>query len=44
MNIKQLKEQIKLRYTTNVYANLTDKERKLYRLGFKTGYKLAREF
>jgi chromosomal replication initiation ATPase DnaA len=44
MNIKQLKEQIKLRYTTNVYANLTNKERKLYRLGFKTGYKLAREY
>lgn len=35
MNIKQLKEQIKLRYTTNVYANLTDKERKLYRLGLR---------
>ena len=44
MNIKQLKEQIKLRYTNNVYENLTDRERKLYRLGFKTGYKLAREF
>ena len=44
MNIKQLKEQIKLRYTINVYENLTDKERKLYRLGFKTGYKLAKEF
>jgi chromosomal replication initiation ATPase DnaA len=44
MNIKQLKEQIKLRYTINVYENLTDKERKLYRLGFKTGYKLSREF
>jgi chromosomal replication initiation ATPase DnaA len=44
MNTKQLKEQIKLRYTTNVYENLTDRERKLYRLGFKTGYKLAREY
>ena len=44
MNIKQLKEQIKLRYTINVYENLTDRERKLYRLGFKTGYKLAKEF
>jgi len=44
MNTKQLKEQIKLRYTTNVYENLTDRERKLYRLGFKTGYKLSREY
>jgi hypothetical protein len=44
MNTKQFKEQIKLRYTTNVYENLTDRERKLYRLGFKTGYKLAREY
>lgn len=44
MNTKQFKEQIKLRYTTNVYENLTDRERKLYRLGFKTGYKLSREY
>jgi hypothetical protein len=44
MTLKELREQIKLRYTVNIYANLTDKERKLYRLGFKTGYKLAREF
>jgi hypothetical protein len=44
MKSKQLKEQIKLRYSTNAYENLTDRERKLYRLGFKTGYKLAREY
>jgi len=44
MTLKELREQIKLRYTVNIYENLTDKERKLYRLGFKTGYKLAREF
>jgi hypothetical protein len=44
MNIKQLKEQIKLRYSANAYANLSDRERKLYRVGFKTGYKLAREY
>ena len=44
MTLKELREQIKLRYTVNIYANLTYKERKLYRLGFKTGYKLAREF
>ena len=44
MKSKQLKEQIKLRYTTNAYENLSDREHKLYRLGFKTGYKLAREY
>jgi chromosomal replication initiation ATPase DnaA len=44
MTLKELRQQIKLRYTTNVYENLSDRERKLYRIGFKTGYKLAREF
>jgi chromosomal replication initiation ATPase DnaA len=44
MKSKQLKEQIKLRYSTNAYENLSDRERKLYRIGFKTGYKLAREY
>jgi hypothetical protein len=44
MKSKQLKEQIRLRYSANAYENLTDRERKLYRLGFKTGYKLAREY
>jgi len=44
MKSKQLKEQIRLRYSTNAYENLSDRERKLYRIGFKTGYKLAREY
>jgi chromosomal replication initiator protein len=44
MTLKELRQQIKLRYTTNVYENLSDRERKLYRIGFKTGYKLARGF
>ena len=44
MKSKQLKEQIRLRYSANAYVNLSDRERKLYRVGFKTGYKLAREY
>jgi hypothetical protein len=44
MKSKQLKEQIRLRYSANAYENLSDRERKLYRIGFKTGYKLAREY
>ena len=44
MTLKELRQQIKLRYTTNVYENLSDRERKLYRIGFKTGYKLAKEY
>jgi chromosomal replication initiation ATPase DnaA len=44
MKSKQLKEQIRLRYSANAYENLSDRERKLYRVGFKTGYKLAREY
>jgi len=44
MKTKQLKEQIRLRYSANAYENLSDRERKLYRVGFKTGYKLAREY
>jgi hypothetical protein len=44
MESKQLKEQIRLRYSANAYVNLSDRERKLYRVGFKTGYKLAREY
>jgi hypothetical protein len=44
MKSKQLKEQIRLRYSANAYENLSDTERKLYRIGFKTGYKLAREY
>ena len=44
MTSKQFREQIKLRYSFNSFANLTDKERKIYRTGFKTGYKLARSY
>jgi hypothetical protein len=44
MKSKQLREQIRLRYSANAYVNLSDRERKLYRVGFKTGYKLAREY
>ena len=32
------------RYSFNSFSNLTDRERKIYRTGFRTGYKLARQF
>ena len=44
MTPKEFKQQIKLRYGFNSFSNLNDKEKKLYRTGFKTGYKLAREY
>lgn len=37
-------KEIKLRYSFNSFSNLTDRERKIYRTGFRTGYKLARQF
>ena len=37
-------KEIKLRYLFNSFSNLDDREKKIYRTGFKTGYKLAREF
>ncbi len=44
MTPKEFKKEIKLRYSFNSFANLDDRERKIYRTGFRTGYKLARQF
>ena len=44
MTLKEFRQQIKLRYTANVYENVSDRDRKFYRLGFKSGYKLAKQF
>ena len=44
MTPKEFKKEIKLRYAYNSFANLNDRERKIYRTGFRTGYKLARQF
>ncbi len=44
MTPKEMYKEIKLRYSFNSFSNLTDRERKIYRTGFKTGYKLARQF
>ena len=44
MTPKEFKKEIKLRYTFNSFANLDARERKIYRTGFRTGYKLAREY
>ena len=44
MTLKEFRQQIKLRYTANVYENVSDRDRKFYRLGFKSGYRLAKQF
>ena len=44
MTPKEFKKEIKLRYAYNSFADLNDRERKIYRTGFRTGYKLAREY
>ena len=44
MTPREFKKEIKLRYTFNSFANLDERERKIYRTGFRTGYKLARQF
>ncbi len=44
MTPSEFKKEIKLRYTFNSFANLSSREMKIYRAGFKTGYKLAREY
>ena len=44
MTPKEFKREIKLRYSFNSFANLNDREKKIYRTGFRTGYKLAREY
>ena len=44
MTPKEFKKEIKLRYSFNSFANLDNRERKIYRTGFRTGYKLARQF
>ena len=44
MTPKEFKKEIKLRYSYNSFADLNDRERKIYRTGFRTGYKLAREY
>lgn len=44
MTPKEFKKEIKLRYAYNSFANLNERERKIYRTGFRTGYKLAREY
>lgn len=41
---KRVQKEIKLRYAYNSFANLNERERKIYRTGFRTGYKLARQF
>lgn len=44
MTPKEFKKEIKLRYAYNSFADLNERERKIYRTGFRTGYKLARQF
>ena len=44
MTPREFKKEIKLRYTFNSFANLDAREKKIYRTGFRTGYKLAREY
>ena len=44
MTPKEFKKEIKLRYSFNSFSNLDERERKIYRTGFRTGYKLARQF
>ena len=44
MTPKEFKREIKLRYSFNSFANLDPREKKIYRAGFRTGYKLAREY
>jgi len=44
MTPKEFKKEIKLRYSFNSFSNLDDREKKIYRTGFRTGYKLARQF
>jgi hypothetical protein len=44
MTPREFKKEIKLRYTFNSFANLDEREKKIYRTGFRTGYKLARQF
>jgi len=44
MTPKQFREQIKLRLSASMYENLTAREIKLYRLGFKNGYRLSKEY
>jgi hypothetical protein len=44
MTPKEMYKEIKLRYLFNSFSNLDEREKKIYRTGFKTGYKLAREF
>ena len=44
MTPKDFRREIKLRYSFNSFANLDDREKKIYRTGFRTGYKLAREY
>lgn len=44
MTPKEMYKEIKLRYSFSSFANLTSAEKKIYRTGFRTGYKLARQF
>ena len=44
MTPKEFKKEIKLRYTFNSFANLDAREKKIYRTGFRTGYKLAKGY
>ena len=44
MTPSEFKKQIKLRYTYNSFANLDAREKKIYRTGFRTGYKLAKGY
>lgn len=37
-------KEIKQRYSFNSFSNLDAREKKIYRTGFRTGYKLARQF
>ena len=44
MTPKEFKKEIKLRYSFNSFANLDAREKKIYRTGFRTGYKLAKGY
>lgn len=44
MTPKEFRKEIKLRFLANAYQNLTTNEKKLYRVGFKSGYRLAKNY
>lgn len=44
MTPREMYNQIKIRYSFNSFSNLSQRERLIYRAGFRTGYKLAKQF